>query len=140
MGTGAADPDRRIQRCRQDGDPQRPGRLRAQPRIEVLSGTATPEFVGRFADLHLPRVLNRLNRRLTGIGAAGVSVDSELVDRPAPAASLRTRLEEVAELIEPRGGGVLIITLDGVNTTSAADMRSWRRTSSTPSVRIGKWR
>ena len=52
-----------------------------------------------------------------------MTVDTELVDQPAPPASLRTRLEEVAELIEPRGGGVLI-TLDEVNTTSAADMRS----------------
>jgi hypothetical protein len=94
---------------------------------EVLSETATPGFANRLADTHLPRVLDRLNpgptRRLTGIGAAGVTVDTELVDRPTPPASLRTRLEEVAELLEPRGGGVLI-TLDEVNTTSAADMRS----------------
>lgn len=89
----------------------------------VIAETATPGFLDRITTGHLQRELDRLDppatRRITGVGAAGVSITSALVPQPAPTVTLRTQLTTLTELIAPHG---VLITLDEINSRTIDEL------------------
>ena len=95
----------------------------------VVSETATPGFVDRIAQQHLPRLVNELDpdvvrRRLTGLtgplGTGGVSWSTE--EAPEPARGLRSQIELLTGLLAENGSG-LLITLDEIHRNQIGELR-----------------
>lgn len=95
---------------------------RAQDWI-VVSETATPGFAERISRAHLPRILHSLNppssRRITGVGIAGASIDTEVITPPEPMSTLRTQLSDITALTPGRG---ILFTLDEISLAARDDL------------------
>lgn len=97
----------------------------------VVSETARPGVAQHIADTHLTSLLTEhadetVRRRVTQASATvfgvGGGVTRQQEDRYPAAASLRSRLEELTDVFEPRGTGVLI-TIDEVHRSAITDLR-----------------
>lgn len=95
----------------------------------VVSETATPGFIDRMTQQHLPQLLRdfdpeAVQRRLKGY-TAPVSigrVDWDTVERHVVQAGLRNQLELLTDLLAEHGTGVLI-TLDEIHRNQLTELR-----------------
>lgn len=89
----------------------------------VVSETATPGFADRIGRAHLPRILHsvdpRPERRITGVGIAGVSLTTSLVGTEQPSDTIRTQLARIAEATSGRG---VLFTLDEISLGAREDL------------------
>ena len=95
----------------------------------VVSETATPGFVDRIVQQHLPQMLRdfdptAVQRRLKGLTAPlNVGrVDWDTVEKHVVAAGLRTQLQTLTDQLATHGSGVLI-TLDEIHRKSIGELR-----------------
>jgi len=98
---------------------------------QVVSETALPGMLHRIIAEHLPALLSDLDpkatkRRLNSAGintpAIGLSVGWDTVTSHEVAAGLRTRINQVTDLLAPRGAG-LLVTVDEVHRGQSDAMR-----------------
>lgn len=95
----------------------------------TISETATPGFVARITQQHLPRLLRDVDpaavrRRLTGVTAplkAG-SVAWEAIEAHVVQVGLRSQIELLTDLLVENGAGVLI-TLDEIHRNQVDELR-----------------
>jgi len=100
----------------------------------VISETATPGFVGRITQQHLPRLLrefdpNAVGRRMTGV-TAPLNVGAlawETIEAHVVRAGLRNQLELLTDLLVEHGTGVLI-TLDEIHQNQIEELREMAAT------------
>ncbi len=95
----------------------------------VVSETATPGFVDRITQQHLPKLLrdfdpDAVQRRMKGYTApVNIGrVDWDTVERHVVQAGLRNQLEVLTDLLAAHGTGVLI-TLDEIHQKQLAELR-----------------
>lgn len=88
----------------------------------VISETATKGLVDRIANDRLPRLLHEHDPRASTSKITGVAlplqaggVTREVTDKHSPAATLRSQLEDLTDLLRHDGGGGVLITLDEVH-------------------------
>jgi hypothetical protein len=103
-------------------------RARAQGWL-VVSETATPGFIERMTQQHLPRLLRdfdpeAVQRRMKGLTAPlNIGrVDGDTVERHVVQAGLRNQLEVLTDLLAEHSTGVLI-TLDEIHQNQLAELR-----------------
>lgn len=95
----------------------------------VISETATPGFIARITQQHLPRLLREFDpaavrRRLTGVSAP-LSIGSaswETTEAHLSRAGLRNQLELLTDVLSEHGTGVLL-TLDELHHTQQDELR-----------------
>ncbi len=95
----------------------------------VISETATPGFVSRITQQHLPRLLRdfdpvAVRRRMTGV-TAPLNVGSvawDTIEAHVVQAGLRNQIELLTDLLAEHGTGVLI-TLDEIHPNQAEELR-----------------
>jgi AAA ATPase domain len=97
----------------------------------VVAETATPGFLGRLTDDHLPRLLvehdpEALKRRLSGFGLPANlgSLDWETVERHTRTLSFRSKVELLTDLLAANETG-LLITLDELHYRQASELRQF---------------
>ena len=97
----------------------------------VVAETATPGFLTRLADDHLPRLLAEhdpaaLKRRLSGFGLPANlgSLDWQTVEQHTRTLSFRSKVELLTDLLAERETG-LLITLDELHYRQAAELREF---------------
>lgn len=95
----------------------------------VISETATPGFLARITQQHLPRLLRdfdpeAVRRRMTGVTAPFNigSVGWDTVEAYVVQAGLRNQVDLLTDLLAERGTGVLI-TLDEIHQDQVGEMR-----------------
>lgn len=94
----------------------------------VISETATPHLIERLATEHLPALLRehdpqQTESRITGVSLpGGFGADREVTERHLPTPGLRSQLSQLADILDARGGGVLI-TVDEVHRKGIEDLR-----------------
>lgn len=97
----------------------------------VVAETATPGFLSRLTDDHLPRLLaehdpDALKRRLSGFGLPGNlgSLDWQTIERHMRTLSFRSKVELVTDLLTENETG-LLITLDELHYRQASELREF---------------
>lgn len=95
----------------------------------VISETATPGFVDRMTQQHLPKLLRdfdpeAVQRRMKGLTAplSVGRVDWDTIERHVVQAGLRNQLEVLTDLLAEHETGVLI-TLDEIHQNQVAELR-----------------
>lgn len=95
----------------------------------VISETATPGFVARITQQHLPRLLRdfdpeAVHRRMSGVTAPmGIgSVAWDTIEAHVVQAGLRNQIELLTDLLVEEGTGVLI-TLDEIHQNQVEELR-----------------
>lgn len=95
----------------------------------VVSETATPGFIDRMTQQHLPKLLRdfdpeSVQRRVKGVTAplnAG-RIDWDTIERHVVQAGLRNQLDVLTELLAEHGTG-LLITLDEIHRNQLSELR-----------------
>lgn len=97
----------------------------------VVSETATPGFISRLSDDHLPRMLadhdpKAVRRHLTGFGLPANlgGLDWARVERHARTLSFRSKVELLTDLLKETESG-LLITLDELHHQPVAELREF---------------
>jgi hypothetical protein len=97
----------------------------------VVAETATPGFLTRLTDDHLPRLLaehdpDALKRRLSGFGLPANlgSLDWQTIDRYTRTLSFRSKVELLTSLLTENETG-LLITLDELHYRQASELREF---------------
>jgi len=97
----------------------------------VVAETATPGFLTRLADDHLPRLLaehdpEALKRRLSGFGLPANlgSLDWQTIERHTRTLSFRSKIELLTDLLAANETG-LLITLDELHYRQANELREF---------------
>jgi AAA ATPase domain len=97
----------------------------------VVAETATPGFLTRLTDDHLPRLLaehdpDAVKRRLSGFGLPGNlgSLDWQTIERHTRTLSFRSKVELVTDLLAENETG-LLITLDELHYRQASELREF---------------
>ncbi len=97
----------------------------------IVAETATPGFLARLSDDHLPRLLaehdpDALKRRLSGFGlpASLGSLDWQTIERHTRTLSFRSKVELLTDLLAPNQTG-LLITLDELHYRQASELREF---------------
>lgn len=89
----------------------------------VVSETATPGFLDRITRAHLQRTIDDLDpppiRRITGGGAGGVTISTQIQQAPDYPITLRDQLTTLAPMLAPRG---ILITLDEINRSTIDEL------------------
>ncbi len=97
----------------------------------VVAETATPGFLRRLTDDHLPRLLaehdpDELKRRLSGFGLPANlgSLDWQTIERHTRTLSFRSKVELLTSLLAENETG-LLITLDELHHRQASELREF---------------
>jgi AAA ATPase domain len=97
----------------------------------VIAETATPGFLTRLTDDHLPRLLaehdpDALKRRLSGFGLPANlgSLDWQTIERHTRTLSFRSKVELLTDLLSENETG-LLITLDELHYRQATELREF---------------
>ncbi|AKK04918.1 ATPase [Corynebacterium mustelae] len=93
--------------------------LRAFPRNEMIANLIDPTIANALAALDTAN--KPATRRITGISAGGVSLNTEVVASPQPRKTLNTQLRALADMAAKHGAGILI-TLDEVQSAQVEEL------------------